>query len=267
MKGYTYLLGDTAREARRLEAQARLWDPISLALFDRLVIARGARVLEVGPGRGSLYSELRRRTRAPVDAVERSPGFCRRLRMVEQSDGFGRGRVFEGDLLDAPLPRRHYDYVFARWVFLFLPDPVAHLRKLAHALRPGGAIAIQDYYRDTWALIPRPTGWSAFMAADRAFFASQGGDANVAERLPALFRECGLEVVDVTPVVMSGRPGSAVWKWLFAYALSVLPRYSRLAPFSPRQARQLEREWRAAARRRECLAIAPTVLEVVGRKR
>ncbi len=266
MKGYKYLLGDSAREVRRLAAQARLWDPVSFALFDRLAIARGSRALEVGPGRGSLYSELRRRTQTPVDAVERSPVFCHRLRKLGQADGLGAGTVFQGDLLDAALPESHYDLVFARWVFLFLPDPAAHLRKLSRALRPGGIIAIQDYYRETWALIPRPAAWSAFLAADRAFFASQGGDANVAERLPGLYRECGLEVVDVAPVIMSGRPGSAVWKWLFAYALSVLPRYSKIVPFSPAQARRLDDRWRAAARRKECLVIAPTVLEVVGRK-
>ena len=73
---YRYLLGDAAREAARLRAQARLWDPVSHALFDRIGISRGWRVLEIGPGQGSLHLELRRRVRAPVDAVERSPVFA-----------------------------------------------------------------------------------------------------------------------------------------------------------------------------------------------
>ena len=71
-KKYEYVLGDHAREAARLRAQAKLWDPVSHALFDRIGIKRGWRVLEIGPGAGSLHMELRRRVGGTVDAVERS---------------------------------------------------------------------------------------------------------------------------------------------------------------------------------------------------
>ena len=66
---FDYILGDHTREAARLRAQARLWDPVSCALFDRLAIRTGSRVLEVGPGQGSLHLELRRRVGGTVDAV------------------------------------------------------------------------------------------------------------------------------------------------------------------------------------------------------
>src|SRR4029077_728401 len=79
---YKYLLGDAKREAARLRAQARLWDPVSFALFDRLQIRRGWRILEIGPGQGSLHLELRRRAKAAVDAVERSPVFASRLHAI-----------------------------------------------------------------------------------------------------------------------------------------------------------------------------------------
>jgi hypothetical protein len=46
---YRYLLGDAAREAARLRAQARLWEPVSLALFDR-----------IGGGLIALHDGLRR---------------------------------------------------------------------------------------------------------------------------------------------------------------------------------------------------------------
>jgi SAM-dependent methyltransferase len=146
---YRYLLGDSRRETSRLRVQARLWDPVSLSLFDRLRIRSGHRVLEVGPGEASLHRELRRRVGGPVDAVERSAVFCRKLRRLSTRDGLGPGRIFESDLLRAPLPRQHYDLVFARWVFLFLPEPEEHVRKLVRSLRPGGWIALQDYHRET----------------------------------------------------------------------------------------------------------------------
>lgn len=263
---YRYLLGDSPREAARLRAQARLWDPASRALFDRLGVGPGWRVLEIGPGQGSLHLELRRRVHAPVDAVERSAAFAARLRRLCARDGRGAGRLWNCDLIDADLPRGHYDLVFARWVFLFLPDAAAHVRRLAAALRPGGRLAIQDYHRETFALLPRPPEWEDLLAADRAFFASQGGDWSVAGRLPGLYRRAGLRVVEISPTVRHGAPGTPVWKWLSSYFLGALDRYAAFPPFSRAKAARLRRAWRAAARERSSRLIAPAVVDVVGRK-
>ena len=102
---YRYLLGDTRRESARLRAQAALWDPTAFALFDRLGIKRGWKVLEVGPGQGSLHIELRRRAQIAVDIVEPSEVFRRRLRQLAARDGFGYGRVWETTLGETRLPR------------------------------------------------------------------------------------------------------------------------------------------------------------------
>lgn len=263
---YRYLLGDGGGEAARLRFQARVWDPVAHALFDRLRIRRGWRVLEVGPGQGSLHLELRRRTGCPVDAVEPSAAFRARLDRLARRDGLGKGRLWDTTLAEAGLPSGHYDLIFARWVFLFLPDPAAHVRQLARALKPGGLLAIQDYYRDTLAMVPTPPEWPAFLAADHAFFAAEGGDASIASRLPALFESAGLDVVDLTPTVKTGHPGSAVWTWLTTYFLGVMPRLGRLRPFTPAQARRLDAYWRTMSRRPSPVLISPCVVDVVGRK-
>ena len=264
---YRYLLGDSRGEAARLRAQARLWDPTAHALFDRLRIRRGWKVLEIGPGQGSLHMELRRRVRGPVDAVEPSPAFCKRLKSLCARDGLGAGRVWESKLRDARLPRDHYDLIFARWVFLFLPEPLLHVKQLARALKPGGLIALEDYHRDSFALIPRPPMWLDFITADRAFFASQGSDANIGARLPELYHRAGLELVEVTPTIKTARSGSPVWNWITTYFMGVMDRYAGPAPFTKRSAAELRRLWRKAAREKTSLMIAPTVLDVVGRKR
>lgn len=266
MARYRYLLGDSRRESARLRFQARLWDPVSRALFDRLGVGPGWKVLEVGPGQGSLHLELRRRARGPVDAVERSPAFAARLRRLCARDGYGPGTVWQSDLLDAPLPRGRYDLVFARWVFLFLPDPLAHLRKLARALKPGGRIALQDYHRDSMALEPRPRDWEAFLAADREFFRQEGGDASIGRRLPALYARAGLVPVETVATLKTGAPGSAVWEWASSYFLGVLPRMGRVKPMTPASARRVSAAWRAAGRRPESLFVAPAVLDCVARK-
>jgi SAM-dependent methyltransferase len=263
---YRYLLGDSRRETARLQRQARLWDPTAIALFDRLKIKRGWRVLEVGPGQGSLHMELRRRVRGPLDAVERSLAFADGLRRQCRRDGLGEGTIWQRDLIDTPLPKGAYDLIFARWVFLFLPNPEAHVKQLAAALRPGGLLAIEDYCRETLRMVPQPPEWSDFMQADLAFFASQGGDANIGARLPSLYAKAGLAVVDVTPTIKVARPGSPEWRWLSTYFIDILPRYAEFAPLTKSAVASLRRRWVAAAREKTSLMIAPTVLDVVGRK-
>jgi SAM-dependent methyltransferase len=264
---YRYLLGDSNRESARLRRQARIWDPTAHALFDRLKIARGWRVLEIGPGQGSLNQELQRRVRGPVDVVERSHAFAEKLRRRKGRDRFGESMLWECDLIHAPLPRATYDLIFARWVFLFLPDVEAHLRKLVASLKPGGRLAVEDYCRGTLRMVPQPPEWDDLLEADLAFFATQGGDANIGARLPGLYEKAGLDVIDVTPTTKVGRPGSLEWEWMTTYFLGVLGRYSQLRPLTNEKAASLRRHWLAAARRRTSLLISPTVLDVVGRKR
>jgi len=249
-----------------LRAQGRLWNPVAHALFDRVGVREGWRVLEVGPGQGSLHLELRRRVGGPIDAVEPSPAFVRRLKAICRRDGFGAGTIHAAPLAEAVLPDGHYDLIFARWVFLFLPDAAGHMRRLARALKPGGVMAIQDYYRETFGMVPRPPGWDRFLAADRLFFTDTGGDASIGSRLPELFEQAGLEVVEVTPTIMSGAPGSDVWRWLTSYSFSIMDRYAAIRPFTPAQARRLASHWRDAERKKTSLLIAPAVLDVVGRK-
>jgi SAM-dependent methyltransferase len=263
---YRYLLGDSRREAARLRRQARLWDPVAAALFDRINVRPGWRVLEIGPGKGSLHAELRRRVKGPIDAVERSQTFAAALRNRCSRDGFGQGTIWESDMIAAPLPDATYDFIFARWVFLFLPDPEAHLRKLVAALKPGGILAIEDYCRATLRRVPEPPHWENFLAADLAFFASQGGDANIGARLADLYEAVGLGVVDVTPTVKLGRAGSPVWQWVSSYFMGVMPQLAKFAPFTASQAATLRRDWLAAGKRRTSWLIAPTLVDVVGRK-
>jgi SAM-dependent methyltransferase len=263
---FEYVLGDHAREAARLRAQERLWDPVSIALFDRIGIKRGWKVLEVGPGQGSLHMELRRRVGGTVDAVERSAEFASRLERLTRRDHLGPSRIFFSDLIDADLPARTYDLIFARWVFLFLPDPAGHVRLLARALKPGGILAIQDYHRDTFMLVPRPDDWDDFITADRALFASQGGNVSIGVRLPAMMTAAGLRVTSIEQTTKDGHPGSPTWNWVTNYVQSVLPRLRHAPSFTPAKAVRLERQWTALSRRRSTLLIAPCVLDVVGRK-
>jgi SAM-dependent methyltransferase len=174
--------------------------------------------------------------------------------------------VWETTLAHTTLPSLAYDLIFVRWVFLFLPDPQRHVRQLAAALKPGGLLAVEDYRRETLSMIPTPAEFDDFLAADAAFFATQGGDASIASRLPAMFEQAGLQIVDITPTIKTGHPGSPVWKWLSSYFLGVMAQLGDLKPFDPASAVRLRRQWLANARKPTSLLIGPALVDVVGQK-
>ena len=76
------------------------------------------------------------------------------------------------------------------------------MKLLAKALKPGGRLAIQDYHRDTFMLVPRPDDWDDFIRADRALFASQGGNVSIGVRLPGMMQAAGLDVTSLVPTTM-----------------------------------------------------------------
>jgi SAM-dependent methyltransferase len=255
--------------------------------------ARGLRLNPVGPenfasenGTAAAHFLAGRYTDAlkwSEKALQTKPNYAPAMRMVaasyacvdrltEAQQTMTRMRQFDPDLCVAnlagvTLPRAHYDVIFARWVFLFLPDPAAHVRQLAAALAPRGVLAIEDYQRETLRMIPAPPTWEAFLAADRDFFESQGGHASIAGELPTRFTHAGLRMVEVTPTVRSGHPGAAVWTWLSTYFLDIMPRLVGLGGFTAAHARQLTRDWIAASKEPTSLLLAPALIDVVGRKK
>ena len=266
MPRFQYLLGDSPTEKARLQRQAKLWDPITAECLERAGLRPGQKVLELGPGRGSIHLELRKRVQGPVDAIERSPEFATGLRALCQSDGLGAGNIWNAEILETHLQRSSYDAIFARWVFLFLPNPVRHLRHLFRALKPSGRLIIQDYHRDTLGMVPRSPDWEAFLQADRDFFASEGGDANIGAKLPLLLPQAGFQVLSIEPHLKVARPGSPTWSWLTDYFLGVLDRYAEFPPFDSNAARRLRRHWQKAGRSKDSILFAPTVLDVIAQK-
>ena len=101
-----------------------------------------------------------------------------------------------------------------------MPDPADRIAQLAAALRPGGLLAIEDYERNTLRMLPTPPAWDAFLAADHAFFASQGGHASIAGLLPGYYARAGLTLVDDDADHQDRSPRLA----RLALAVGVLPR-------------------------------------------
>lgn len=132
------------RERERLDAQARGFDPASLAFCREAGLRVGSRVLEVGPGTGR-FAQLMADVVGPsgeVVAVDIDTTLADSLP----------GRTFtlvEGDVRDGTVPAGPFDLVHARLVIGHLPDRPAAIETLVSRLLPGGWLVVEEFDRVT----------------------------------------------------------------------------------------------------------------------
>lgn len=128
------------RERERLAANERYWDPFSIRILERLGIAEGMRVLDVGAGGGTIAQWFARHV-APsgsVLAVDQDPRFIAALDEPNLE-------VRQMDLFADDFPRDSFDVVHARCLLEHLPERIGGLERLIGAARPGGLVAICDF--------------------------------------------------------------------------------------------------------------------------
>jgi SAM-dependent methyltransferase len=214
-----YVLGTSDHELARLELQQRVWGGITERFLDRMRIEPGQRVLDAGCGPGFVVESLRVRvgTAGRVVALDESPKWLAHLARTCGEHGWRNVHMMQSTIEDAALEPASFDLIFLRWVLSFLRDPGAVVDKLAQALKPGGVLCVQDYNHEGVSLFPASEGFRAVVRATRAMYASRGGDAWIAGRLPALARANGLELFELTPHVLCGGPQSDAFRWADAF--------------------------------------------------
>lgn len=109
------------------------------------------------------------------------------------------GLAFEvGDAYALPFTAA-FDIVTAARVLQWLADPLAALRAMAAAAKPGGRVVVLDFNHEKVAWTPEPPeSTQRFYAAFLAWRAAAGLDNAIADRLAALVTEAGLHEIVVT---------------------------------------------------------------------
>ena len=109
----------------------------SEAIFPSLPVRKGDRVLDVGCGFGDASSKLADLVGPEgevvgIDCCDTFLDYARREAAGRSNLSFIRGDA------EIALPTNQYDFVFARFGTMFFANPVAGLRNMRKALRPGG---------------------------------------------------------------------------------------------------------------------------------
>ena len=198
-----YALARTPEEYERLRAQARVWEPGTARLLDRLGLEPGARCLDAGCGPGESMRLMAQRvgpsgrvTGIDVDA----PLGDQALTMLRAA-GHDQCDFARVDLAaENAIPGAPFDLVYARLLLFHLPGRVAVLRRLWDAVAAGGHLLIQDYDVRSTSVTPELESVNEWMHVVRASFEARGADPEVGTRLPQLFARAGIGTPDGTDV-------------------------------------------------------------------
>src|SRR6266850_1708667 len=187
---------DIDREVERLNAQVDLFWNQELALYQRLGVRDGMRLLDCGCGSGYLLKKLQ----------EEFPGIeCTGIEIEEtlvalaKKTMAGNGcQILQQPITALGFPDHSYDFVISRLVLEHLPEPLAALKEVLRVLKVGcRAVFVDndfDLHERTWPDSPALGDlYDAYRRARRA----DGGNPCIGRQLPSLMKMAGFTGVDL----------------------------------------------------------------------
>ncbi|MBI4168495.1 MAG: methyltransferase domain-containing protein [Acidobacteria bacterium] len=189
-----YLHGTSAKEQRRLSLMNDVVNRGSLA---ELGVRGGERILEFGSGLGQMARAMARAAGpgGRVVGIERSRAQLAEARRLARAAG--EEHLVDLRLGDASAPPLRpgewgsFDVAHGRFILEHVPDPLAVVRAMVRAVRPGGRIVLEDDDHDVLRLWPEPPGVMALWRAYIRAFESLGNDPYVGRRLVSLLHRAG----------------------------------------------------------------------------
>jgi SAM-dependent methyltransferase len=264
-----YVLGTHDDEIYRLGFQHRVWRPRALDAWTRARIGDGSKVIDFGAGPGFATMDLAEIVgpTGAVYAIERSRRFLDTLEAQAKARGMTQVTAHEVDISTDAIPVTNADAAWVRWVFAFLPDPKAALKKLVDALRPGGALVIHEYIDyQTWRLSPRAPNFERFVDEVVANWRGSGGEPDIGRDLPAWLMDLGLKLESFKPHVDIVSKDDNVWRWPIGFFDIHIDRLLELNRITPQLAKDMRDEFARVSAQPGTLMVTPLVIEIVARK-
>lgn len=264
-----YVLGTNDEELERLGLQHRVWRPTVLECWRRAGITFGSRVIDVGAGPGYATVDLAELVgpTGEIFAIEKSARFLEFARKACAARNLTNVRFREADLMEESLGNLGVDATWCRWVASFVSSPDKLIHEIARALRPGGVAVFHEYidYR-TWRLAPRRPAIESFVDQVVASWRATGGEPDVAQNFPTLFRAAGLRILEAHPRILTLSPRDYAWQWPASFIEINLARLLELGRVDADWVKSVRQEFREAESDPMTLLNTPLFLEIIARR-
>ena len=202
-----YVHGYTQRETQRLTDQARTLTDL---LHGAVSYPAACRVLEAGCGVGAQTVTLAARSpESAIVAVDRNAESLQAARAAVAARGLTNVEFLQADLFTAPFEPASFDHLFLCFVLEHVPDPVALLRRLLPALKPGGTVTVIEGDHGSAYFHPDDAAAREAIQCLVELQARAGGNALIGRQLFPLLTRAGVRGVRVEPLVVyadAGRP-------------------------------------------------------------
>ena len=192
MSGSVYIHGTHPEEQQRL---SRLNELINRGSLRELALRGGERILDLGSGLGQFSREMARVAGRQVVGIEYSREQLDLARLLAREAGEEPLVEFrQGDATDPPLAEHEwgtFDVAHTRFLLEHLRDPLAAVRVLVRAVRPGGRIVLEDDDHDVLRLWPELPGVEQLWRAYIRTYDRLGNDPIIGRRLVSLLHQAG----------------------------------------------------------------------------
>lgn len=205
LNDYVLPSGDAGRD--RLRVLARATEGGTVRLLDEVGVGAGMACLDVGCGGGDVARLLAERVGPEGQVV----GIDLDQRLVtiaaEEAAVLGLSQLNYRVGSALALHETGFDIVYARFLLTHLGERDAVLAAMLEALRPGGAIVLEDIDFSGHFAYPGFPELGDYCRLYSAITRSSGGDAEIGRALPSLLRRAGVGDVRVAisqPVAFTG---------------------------------------------------------------
>jgi SAM-dependent methyltransferase len=187
-----YIHGTDPEEQARLSL---LNDLLNIGSLRELQLQGGERILDVGSGLGQLSRAMARASGVRVLGIERSAEqIAEAERQAARADEAALVEFRQGDALQIPLRDEEwgtFDLAHTRFLLEHLRDPLAVVRAMLRAVRPGGRIVLEDDDHDGLRLWPELPGFVKLWQAYQRSYEHLGNDPAIGRRLVSLLVDAG----------------------------------------------------------------------------
>jgi ubiquinone/menaquinone biosynthesis C-methylase UbiE len=194
-----YALGSSQGESARLQRQADELVPESTALLDRVGLRPGERAIDLGCGPRGVIELLAERVSPGgwVVGMDADVTHVTMARDLVAQRSLGDVEIVEGDARHTGLPSHSFDLVHARTLLVTIPDPAEVVTEMVRLARPGGWVVGLEPDTEYALCFPSSPAHERLCDIFPVVFSRNGADPRIGRRMAELYRQAGLDDVQV----------------------------------------------------------------------
>jgi trans-aconitate methyltransferase len=195
-----YALGSNPAESARLQRQSEELRPQSADLLNRIGLRPGQSAIDLGCGPSGILDLLSAAVSpgGRVVGLDADPAHTTMAARYAREHGMANVEVVTADARRTGLPSASFDLVHARTLLVTIPGPAEVVAEMVRLAKPGGWVASQEPDIEHALCYPPLPAWDRLREIFRISFGRAGADLHIGRRLTELYRQAGLEDLEVT---------------------------------------------------------------------